>query len=158
LQHATACALLSNPTVNSYKRFAPYQLAPNRIGWGVDNRGAMVRAITAPGDRNSRVENRLPDSAANPYLAFAAQLHSGLAGLTSGAAPPPAMNDPYDTAAPALPATLGAALDGFAASQMIRTALSPEVADWFATLKRAEWDRYLSHISDWEQAEYFSTM
>lgn len=158
LDHAAACCLLTNPTVNSYKRFVPHQLAPNRIGWGVDNRGAMVRAITAPNDPASRVENRLPDSAANPYLAFAAQLHAGLAGLTAAQDPPPAMTDPYGSDAPALPGNLGEAIDALATSDTIRAALTPEVADWVITLKRAEWERYLSHISDWEQAEYFAVL
>ncbi|ABD54363.1 glutamine synthetase family protein [Jannaschia sp. CCS1] len=157
LDHGPACCLLTNPTVNSYKRFVPHQLAPNRVGWAYDNRGAMVRALTAPGDPASRVENRLPDSAINPYLAFAAQIISGLDGLRSATQPPPPMADPYGADAPDLPSNLGAAIDAFAASDTLRAALTPEVADWLITLKRAEWDRYLGHISDWEQAEYFAT-
>ncbi|GAB5446864.1 glutamine synthetase family protein [Gymnodinialimonas sp.] len=158
LTHAPACCLLTNPTVNSYKRFVPHQLAPNQIGWAHDNRGAMVRAIMAPNDPASRLENRLPDSAANPYFALAAQLLSGLDGLKTQASPPPPMTTPYAKTAQALPSTLGAALDAFAASQPLRAALTPATADWLATLKRAEWDRYLAHISDWEQAEYFATL
>ncbi len=158
LANARAACVLTNPTVNSYKRFVPHQLAPNRIGWGVDNRGAMVRVITAPGDPASRIENRLPDSAANPYLAFAAQLHSGLNGIKTAQDPPPAMTDPYGGDAPALPASLGEAIDALDTSQTMRAALTPEVADWLITLKRAEWARYLAHISDWEQAEYFAQL
>ncbi|UWQ97476.1 glutamine synthetase family protein [Rhodobacteraceae bacterium M385] len=158
LHHARACCLLTNPTVNSYKRFVPHQLAPNRIGWAHDNRGAMVRAITAPNDTASRVENRLPDSSANPYFAFAAQLLSGLSGLKGQLQPPPALDDPYGHGAPELPTNLGAAIEAFAASDTLRETLSPEVADWLLILKRAEWDRYLSHISDWEHAEYFGTL
>lgn len=158
LAHARAACVLTNPTVNSYKRFVPHQLAPNRIGWGVDNRGAMVRAIMAPNDPASRVENRLPDSAANPYLAFAAQIHSGLSGLKAAQDPPPAMTDPYGGDAPTLPASLGEAIDALDACATLRAALTPEVADWLVTLKRAEWARYLAHISDWEQAEYFAQL
>ncbi|MBY4891307.1 glutamine synthetase family protein [Rhodobacteraceae bacterium N5(2021)] len=158
LIHADACCLLTNPTVNSYKRFVPHQLAPNHIGWAHDNRGAMVRAITAAGDPASRVENRLPDSSANPYFAFAAQLLSGLDGLRAGRTLPPPMTTPYGDTGQHLPSTLGAAIDAFAASDMLRTALTPVVARWLVTLKRAEWERYLAHISDWEQAEYFATL
>lgn len=158
LTHASACCLLTNPTVNSYKRFVPHQLAPNRIGWGVDNRGAMIRAITGLDDPASRIENRLPDSAVNPYLAFAAQLHAGLAGLREAAAPPAPLSDPYDAGAPPLPTSLGDAIDAFAACETMRAALTPDVADWLVTLKRHEWTRYLAHISDWEQAEYFSIL
>ncbi len=152
LDHAPACALLTNPTVNSYKRFTPFQLAPTRIGWAHDNRGAMVRAL------EGRVENRLPDSAANPYLALAAQLIAGRAGLKAAHGPPPEMANPYDGDAPALPASLGEAIEAFAASDTLRAALTPEVHAWLVTLKRFEWGRYLSHISDWEQAEYFSAL
>lgn len=157
LAHAPACALLTNPTVNSYKRFAPYQLAPTRIGWARDNRGAMVRALLDDTSA-SRVENRLPDSSANPYFALAAQLIAGRAGLLAAQDPPPEITDPYASDAPALPSNLGAAIEAFAASDTLRAAVLPEVADWLITLKRAEWDRYLAHISDWEQAEYFSTL
>ncbi len=152
LDHAPACALLTNPTVNSYKRFTPYQLAPTRIGWARDNRGAMVRAL------EDRVENRLPDSAANPYFALAAQLIAGRAGLKTAQDPAPEMTDPYCGDAPALPASLGEAIDAFAASDTMRDALTPEVHDWLITLKRHEWNRYLAHISDWEQAEYFANL
>ncbi|WP_224814224.1 glutamine synthetase family protein [Hasllibacter sp. MH4015] len=157
LEHAPACALLTNPTVNSYKRFTPYQLAPTRIGWARDNRGAMVRALLDDTPA-SRVENRLPDSAANPYFALAAQLISGRAGLKAAQAPPPEMTDPYGGDAPVLPASLGAAIEAFAASDTLRDALTPEVHDWLVTLKRHEWNRYLAHISDWEQAEYFTAL
>lgn len=158
LAHGPACCLLTNPAVNSYKRFVPHQLAPNRVGWAHDNRGAMVRAITAPGDAACRVENRLPDSATNPFFAFAAQIISGLDGLRHATPLPPPMADPYGEDAPALPSNLGAAIDTFAASTTLREALTPEVADWFITLKRAEWEQYLAHISDWEQAVYFATI
>ena len=160
LAGARAACLMTNPTVTSYKRFSTHQLAPSRIGWGIDNRGAMLRAITAPGDAASRIENRLPDSAANPYLALAAQILCGLSGLREGRDPPEALADPYapDTGAPdagaALPAALGEAIAAFAAAPI----LPPDVADWLVTLKRAEWARYLAHVSDWEQAEYFATL
>ena len=64
-------------------------MAPNRIGWGEDNRGAMLRALLAPGDPASRVENRVADSTANPYFALAFQILSGLDGLENGLTPPP---------------------------------------------------------------------
>lgn len=157
LDHAGASSLFTSPTVNGYKRYQPYQLAPNRIAWGGDNRGAMLRALMVPGDPASRIENRAPDSAANPYLAFAAQLLSGVDGLARGAHPPPPTRTPYDDGdAPALPASLGEAIAGFDGSAMYRAALGDETVDYFARLKRFEWDRYLAAVSDWEQAEYFS--
>lgn len=156
LAHAEASCLFTAPTVNGYKRYAPYQLAPNRIAWGHDNRGAMLRALMAPGDPAARIENRAPDSAANPYLAFAAQIFSGLDGLTRGSTPPPPTKTPYDDSAPALPGSLGEAIAAFEGSGMYRAALGDGTVDYFARLKRFEWNRYLAAVSEWEQAEYFS--
>lgn len=157
LQHAAAASLLVAPTVNSYKRYQPFQLAPNRIAWGADNRGAMLRALTAPDDAASRVENRAADSSANPYFAFAAQLAAGMDGVTRGLVAPPATTSPYDPSAAALPASLGAALAAFEGADLFRD-LFGEFPAYLAQLKRAEWDRYLATVSDWEQAEYFNLL
>ena len=156
LDNAAASCVATNPTVNGYKRFTEFQLAPTRIGWGRDNRGAMIRALTAPGDPASRIENRVPDSAANPYYALAFQIMAGLDGIERGLAPPPELANPYDEGAARLPATLGEAIDAFESSDAMRSALGEEFADYLIRLKRAEWNRYLSVISEWEQAEYFS--
>ncbi|WP_323770865.1 glutamine synthetase family protein [Antarctobacter sp.] len=156
LAHARASCIATTPTVNGYKRFAPFQLAPTRIGWGKDNRGAMLRALLVPGDRASRIENRVADSTANPYLALAFQILSGLDGVASGLEAPAPLANPYDDTAGALPATLGAAIEAFETSTMYRAALGIETQDYLVRLKRAEWERYLASISEWEQAEYFT--
>ncbi len=67
----------------------------------------------------------------------------------------PGSEDPYGDAAPLLPANLGAAIAAFSASSMYRDTLGDEAVDYLCRLKRAEWERYLSAISEWEQAEYF---
>ncbi|WP_420328501.1 glutamine synthetase family protein [Mameliella sp.] len=156
LAHARASCIATTPTVNGYKRYAPYQLAPNRIGWGADNRGAMLRALMAPGDGASRVENRVADSAANPYFALAFQILSGVDGIEAGHRAPAALENPYDNRAEHLPATLGEAIAAFEGSRMYREELGEETVAYLARLKRAEWERYLSTISEWEQAEYFT--
>ena len=158
LRHAAASCIATTPTVNGYKRYAtPYLLAPDRIGWAEDNRGAMLRALLAPGDPASRVENRAPDSTANPYFALAFQIVSGLDGLEAGLAAPPPLSRPYDDdSAERLPATLGAAIERFEASELYRAALGDGFVSYLARLKRAEWGRYLSAVSEWEQAEYFT--
>ncbi len=158
LDHAAPLCLLTNPTVNSYKRFAPYQLAPNRVLWGRDNRGAMIRALLSPGDAASRVENRVPDSTANPYFALAGQIHAGLSGLMSGSRAPAPSETPYDGEARALPTDLGAAIADFEHSAFVRDAFGGEVQSYLATLKRAEWERYLMTISEWEHQEYFGLL
>lgn len=156
LTHARASCIATTPTVNGYKRFAPYQLAPSRVGWGWDNRGAMLRALLMSGDTASRVENRVADSTANPYLALAFQILSGLDGLTAERAAPLPLENPYDETAGALPETLGAAIDAFETSSMYNAALGAETQDYLTRLKRAEWQRYLATVSEWEQAEYFT--
>lgn len=156
LAHAAESQLLIAPTVNSYKRYSAYQLAPDRVQWGWDNRGAMIRALLAPGDGASRLENRAPDASANPYYAFAAQLLSGLAGLTEGLEPPAPCETPYDNDATPLPRTLLDAVGSFGASALYRDVLGDETVDYLARLKRAEWDRYVAALSAWEQAEYFT--
>lgn len=156
LKHASAASLLCVPTVNGYKRYQPYQLAPNRIQWGQDNRGAMVRALLVPGDPASRVENRAPESAANPYYALAAQLICGLDGISRGLTPPPPSASPYDGADDPLPGSLIEAIEAFEESALFRRVLSDDFVDYLVRIKRFEWDRYLSALSEWEQAEYFS--
>ena len=156
LDHAEAMCLLTNPGVNSYKRFTDFQLAPNRIQWGRDNRGAMARALMYPGDGASRVENRVADTMANPYFAIAGQILSGLDGLQRKASAPAASETPYDAAAPRLPNTLLAAIEAFEQSPLIADHLGQEFVRYLAQIKRAEWDRYVMTISDWEQAEYFN--
>ena len=157
LRHAAASCIATTPTVNGYKRYTSYLLAPNRIGWAGDNRGAMLRTLLAPGDAASRVENRVPDSTANPYFALAFQILSGLDGLENGLIPPPPLADPYDDeGAERLPVSLLAAIERFEASEMYRAALGDAFVSYLARLKRAEWDRYLMTVSEWEHAEYFT--
>lgn len=155
LAHAAESCLLTTPTVTGYKRYRPQSLAPDRIAWGTQHRGAMLRIVGAAGDPATRVENRVGDSAANPYLYVASQLVSGLAGIEAGEGPPPITESPYEPdAGPRLPRTLGDAIDAFDASARYRAVLGDEVVDYLVTLKRAEWDRFLSTVTDWEQREY----
>lgn len=156
LQRATESCLLTTPTINGYKRYQPYQLAPDRIQWGRDNRGAMIRALAVPGDPASRIENRVGESAANPYLYLASQALSGLDGIERGLEAPPPVDAPYDSQAPRLPTSLIEALDAFRRSAFYRTALGDQVVNYLAHIKQAEWNRYLSTVSEWEQREYFS--
>lgn len=155
LAHAAAAAAFTTPTVNGYKRYQPNSLAPDRIAWGIDNKGAMVRAVGGVGDPATRLENRSGEPAANPYLYIASQVISGVDGIDRGLIPPAPTTDPYRTEAPSLPASLGEAVDALEADTVFRAALGDVVVDWYATIKRAEFARYLRHVSDWEQREYF---
>ncbi|KAA9108044.1 glutamine synthetase family protein [Microbacterium rhizomatis] len=155
LAHAAASSAFATPTVNGYKRYQPFSLAPDRIAWGIDNKGAMIRAVGSTGDPATRLENRSGEPAANPYLYIASQLVSGMDGVDRGLIPPAPTTEPYAAAAEPLPTNLGAAIDALVADEAFRTAFGDAVVDWYATIKRAEFARYLRHVSDWEQREYF---
>ncbi|WP_416898480.1 MAG: glutamine synthetase family protein [Minwuia sp.] len=155
LRHARETCLITTPTVNGYKRYQDFQLAPTRIQWAHDNRGAMIRALTRPGDAASRIENRVAEPAANPYYVFASQIAGGLSGLAAGVPAPPPVEAPYADAAPRLPANLGEAIQAFETGHLFRSAFGAEFTSFYARLKRAEWERYLAEVSEWEQREYF---
>lgn len=155
LCHAAAASAFTTPTINGYKRYRPYSLAPDRIVWGHDNKGAMVRVIGGAHDPNTRLENRSGEPAANPYLYIAAQVISGLAGMDARLEPGSGTDDPYAVDAEGLPQNLMAALDALRDSQVFEAALGRNVVDWFLRIKRTEIERYLAHVSEWEQREYF---
>ncbi|MFI5932260.1 glutamine synthetase family protein [Actinoplanes sp. NPDC051494] len=155
LAHAPGAAAFTMPTVNGYKRYRAFSLAPDRICWGNDNKGAMVRVVGEAQDTGVRLENRAGEPAANPYLYIASQVISGLDGLRRGLDPGDPVTDPYAADAPALPGSLAGAVDALVADPVFAEALGPEVVAWYARLKRDEFARYLAHVSDWEQREYF---
>ena len=155
LAHASAACAFTTPTINGYKRFKAYSLAPDRANWGCDNRGVMVRAIGGVDDPNTRIENRIGEPCANPYLYLVSQLVSGMQGMSEHLQPPATADAPYDTPAPALPRSLMQATDALDKSAAFRSALGDEFIDYFVHIKRAEIDRFLSEVTDWEQREYF---
>ncbi|MGN6177256.1 MAG: glutamine synthetase family protein, partial [Streptosporangiaceae bacterium] len=116
LRHARALSALLNPTINSYKRFGPDTLAPGLIDWGLDNRSAMVRIPPERG-KASRMELRLGDASANPYLAIAGLLAAAYLGIRDELEPPsPLEGYGYDpNKADKLPGHLASALDAFEA-------------------------------------------
>lgn len=156
LEHAAASCLLSTPTVNGYKRYRARAVAPDRITWSREHRGAMLRVVGAPGDAATRVENRVGDPSANPYLFVASQVLSGLDGLERSLVPPPPSESPYSEAGgPLLPRSLGEAIEAFESSGFYRDALGADVHAYLVALKRSEWGRFLAAVTDWEQREYF---
>jgi glutamine synthetase len=155
LHHARAAAAFSAPTLNGYRRFRPYSLAPDRAIWGVDNRGVMLRALGTPGHPATRIENRVGEPAANPYLYMASQLLFGLDGIARGRDPGPPADTPYETAAEPLPRNLGEAIAALEANATARAGLGDAFVDYFVRLKRAEIARFEAEVSEWEQREYF---
>ncbi|MBN2332251.1 MAG: glutamine synthetase [Deltaproteobacteria bacterium] len=155
LRHAAACCVFTTPTVNGYQRYRPYTLAPDRAVWGRENRGAMIRTIGGPGNPDTRIENRIAEPAANPYLAFASQIYAGLDGIQTKTAPGPPSDAPYEAEARLLPRSLSEALQALRADRVITEAMGEEFINYITTIKDAEVDRFMTEISAWEQKEYF---
>jgi glutamine synthetase len=158
LAHGRAMAPFCVPTVNAYARFRPNAMAPQSVLWGRDNRGAMLRVLGRPGDASTRIENRIGEPMANPYLYIAAQVHAGLDGIARRLVAPKAAGAPYAGAGEPLPTSLGEALDALAADQVLTRAFTPQVVDWYTRIKRSELDRHAAaQDSDtWQAREYFS--
>lgn len=158
MNHAEALAAITNPTVNSYKRInAPRTVSgatwsPNSVTWTGNNRTHMVRV---PG--KGRFELRLPDGAANPYLLQAVIIAAGLDGVRHKADPGPRHDiDMYQlghtvTGAPTLPLNMLDALRAFDRDESLKAMLGQDFAAAYLTLKHAEWNRYMSHFTQWER-------
>jgi len=170
LQYAVPATAFATPTVNGYRRFRPNSLAPDRAAWARDHRGAMLRVLGGAGDRGTRIENRIGEPAANPYLYILSQVVAGLAGIEAGLNPPPPDDEPYAAARTMLPKNLAEALDALDKEPLFRRELGDTFIDYFVKLKRTEVGRYLRSLEEtgaspqnneanepsaWEQNEYF---
>jgi glutamine synthetase len=158
LEHAGALMAFLNPTVNAYRRILPDSLAPTHANWGLDNRTTFVRI---PPDRGSgcRIELRVGDGAANPYLVTAAVIFAGIDGMRRELEPPGLLEGdtytlPEEEQGDPLPMSLADALDALEADAPLRDAIGAEIIDTFVTMKRFELDRYRQHVSEWDLAEY----
>ncbi|MEX2525052.1 MAG: glutamine synthetase family protein [Gammaproteobacteria bacterium] len=159
LAHAKEACLPATPTLNGYKRYRPFTLAPNHIVWGRDNRGAMLRVVGLPGSASTHIENRVGEPAANPYLYFAAQVLCGLDGIEKQTPLPEAVDTPYSDRWERLPRNLYEAIGHFRTSALFRAGWGDAFVDYYATLKEFELNRFLSEeVTDWEQREYFENL
>ncbi len=161
LAHAQGAAVFATPTVNGYGRYQPNALAPQAALWGYDNRGAMLRVIGAAGDPATRIENRLGEPAANPYLYIASQIHAGLDGVRRQLAPPRATLSPYAGDVPEankLPSSLAQTLTALQADDALMAAFGPGFAAYLVRIKQVELARYdaAQDKVDFERREYFS--
>jgi glutamine synthetase len=154
LAHARAATAFATPTINGYKRYRPYSLAPDRVIWGKENRGALLRVVGGPRDPDTRIENRLGEPAANPYLYFASQIYCGLDGLDRRLALVRAADTPYEAKADLLPRTLEEALYYLKGDKALRDGLGTFI-DYYCRIKEAEIARFNLEVSDWEHREYF---
>ncbi len=170
------CAIMAS-WVNSYKRLVVGYEAPVYITWANVNRTALIR-IPAGRGKSTRIEQRNPDPAGNPYMQFAIMLASGLKGIEDKLEPPkpldcgtdypmnttsPFCPDPYegnifklsykernDLGIKSLPSNLGEAIYHLEKSEFMREALGPQLMNHFLKVKGKEYDEYRTQVSQWE--------
>ena len=158
IAHAKGLTAIVNPTVNSYKRLnAPVTVSgatwsPNTITYGGNNRTHMVRIPDA-----GRIELRLPDGAANPYLMPAALLAAGLDGIETKADPGQRLDvdmyaEGHTIDAPQLPLNLLDAVRALEADTALMEGMGADAAASFVKFKRAEWTEYKGQLTEWERA------
>jgi glutamine synthetase len=163
--HIKAMNAILNPLVNSYKRLVLGYEAPVYIAWGQRNRSALIRIprYTPGREKAVRAELRCPDPAANPYLAFAVMLASGLDGIEKKMVPPaPVEENIYEfTDEEAAKRKIGVlshdlpeALGHLEKDSVVREALGEYAYEKFVTLKNGEWDGYRLQVTPWEINEY----
>ena len=145
-------------TVNSYTRLIPGFWAPTHANWGIDNRTTAIRAIVGSA-KSQRVEYRVAAADANPYLALAAAIGSGLWGIENRIEPgDPVKGNAYDKRFPAraaLPGTLAEAAQRLLRSKAARDLFGDAFVDHFAATRLWEEREYRRHVTDWEMSRYF---
>lgn len=154
LKHAPEFIAVTNQWVNSYKRLHGGGEAPAKISWGAQNRDAMIRIPRyKPKKENStRIEFRAPDSACNPYLAFAVTIAAGLRGVESG------YELGIDESPASLPADLNEAILAMQESELVRQCLGEHLFDYFLRNKRAEWLEYSKQVTAFELDRYLPVL
>ena len=154
LKHAPEITAITNQWVNSYKRLHGGGEAPAVINWGPSNRGALVRLpMYKPGKENStRIEFRSPDTACNPYLAYAVMLAAGLKGVEENYVLSDS-NDPIS-----LPTDLNEAILQMEKSALVRETLGEHVFEYVLRNKRAEWLDYSRQVSAYELDRYLPVL
>ncbi|NLG61569.1 MAG: type I glutamate--ammonia ligase [Candidatus Cloacimonetes bacterium] len=164
LRHARAFCAVTNPLVNSYKRLVSGYEAPVNVAWSHQNRSPMVR-VPARRGKGTRLEVRMPDPSANPYLALAVQLAAGLDGVRNRLEPPEpvdkniwrlSVRDRRRYRIQELPRDLGEALDLLRKSSFMRATLGEHAFQHFVTAKNQEWREYLVQVHDWEIEQYLA--
>ncbi len=160
LKHAHGMAALCAPTAVAYSRYQGSMMAPRAALWGRDNRGAMLRVVGSPGDASTRIENRLGEPLANPYLCMAAQVLAGLDGLREHLEPGPAASaNPYTSGTgPALPVSLATALNALSTDPVLCTGLGAPMVRAFTTIKHQELSRRAAAADEqeWDRRELFA--
>jgi glutamine synthetase len=155
IKHMPELMVFYAPTINSYKRYVDASWAPTRLAWSYDNRTAGFRVV---GEGSGlRIECRIAGADANPYMALAAALASGLDGIASKIEPPELfVGDVYQARnLPRVPYTLAQAVATFEKSEFAKRAFGADVVEHYAHFFRAEVAAYDKAVTDWERKRYF---
>jgi glutamine synthetase len=164
LKHARGMCAITNPLVNSYKRLVPGFEAPVNVAWSMRNRSPLIRVPDRRGI-GTRVELRMPDPAANPYLALAVMLAAGLDGVETAADWREPVNENIWEMSfrerrrlriDDLPHDLNEALDELEKDTVITAALGDHITRHFVEAKRQEWREYITQVSAWELDSYLA--
>ncbi len=164
LDHVRGFTAITNPLVNSYKRLVPGYEAPTHVAWSHRNRSPLCR-IPEGREKSTRAELRSPDPSANPYLAFAVMLASGLDGIRRDLLPADPVNRNIYTLSlrerkrlkiSSLPGNLNEALDFMEKEPLVKETLGDHIYSHFLAAKRQEWKEYIAQVHDWELHRYLS--
>lgn len=165
LKHAPAFTAVTNPVVNSYKRLVPGYEAPSYVAWSMRNRSPLVR-IPASRGLSTRIEVRSVDPSANPYLAMAVMLASGLDGIKNQWAPPKPVDrniyvmdedERIKEGIVDLPSTLKEAIQHLKQDEILLKTLGNHAAEHFIEAKEIEWDMFRTQVHPWEREQYMTT-
>ena len=164
MEHMRGMTAILNPIVNSYKRLVPGFEAPAYIAWSATNRSTLIRIPAAKGEA-VRMELRSPDPTANPYLALAAVLRAGLDGIKRQLAVPESVDcnifrmsaqERRERKIEELPGTLAEAVSCMEEDAFMKETLGEYLFEKYIALKKEEWNRYRSQVTDWEIREYLN--
>jgi glutamine synthetase len=149
-KHVPSALVMFAPYVNSYRRLTQAASAPVNTKWGYDNRTTAFR-IPRSDPSSRRVENRIPSSDANPYLALAASLACGLIGMTERTEPEPPVSGTVNEDEIELPRGLIEAVGLFEEDEALRALLGEPFVTTYAAIKKAEFETFMEVISPWER-------
>lgn len=159
LSHARGMSLVTNPTVNSYKRLISDADAPLNISWSGDDINSYVRVPSARG-KSTRIELRCPDAACNPYSALSVIAACGLDGIENGVDPgaPAAFSGNAGNSVSRLPTSLSEAVAAFSENAFVRDALGADISESLIRKASGEWDDYCACVHRWEIDRYIRSL
>lgn len=162
LKYAKETCLLTNQYENSYKRLMAPECTNNHIAWSKTSKSTMVRlqGHRPTTEESSRVEIKNPDPAANPYLALAALIKAGLAGIEEKLELPQAIEnrDEIEEKSERLPETLGEAIHEFEQSKLMKETLGEELFNYIVKIKKQDWKKLISHVHQCEIDELMAVL